>query len=74
MSNIAGAWERVGHRPEGRGFATSANGRSLEISILGTNDKVMATDCFLAPCRQIEHISAGDFELDAMEVKALILP
>ncbi|MDR2091790.1 MAG: hypothetical protein LBP58_00480 [Azoarcus sp.] len=53
-------------------FAKSANARSLEISVQGTDDKVTVTDWFLNESRQIEHIQAGDYELDGAEVLNLI--
>jgi Ca2+-binding RTX toxin-like protein len=48
---------------------TGVNGRSLEIGVLGSDDKVTTTDWFAAPSRQIEHIQAGGFELAAADVQ-----
>jgi Ca2+-binding RTX toxin-like protein len=53
-------------------FAKSANGRSLEISVQGTGDRVTVTDWFLNESRQIEHIQAGEHELDGTDVAALV--
>jgi Ca2+-binding RTX toxin-like protein len=51
---------------------TGVNGRNLEISVQGTDDKITVTDWFLAPSRQIEHIQAGGYVLDAAEVAKLV--
>ncbi|MDR2093012.1 MAG: hypothetical protein LBP58_06835, partial [Azoarcus sp.] len=50
---------------------TGPNGRNLEISVYGTDDKITVTDWFLSGSRQIEHIQAGDYVLDGAEVAAL---
>ncbi|MDR0702966.1 MAG: hypothetical protein LBF61_11335, partial [Azoarcus sp.] len=51
---------------------TGVNGRNLEISVLGANDKITVTDWFLGASRQIEHIQAGEYTLDGAEVAALV--
>ncbi|MDR0702739.1 MAG: hypothetical protein LBF61_10130 [Azoarcus sp.] len=51
---------------------TGVNGRNLEISVRGADDKVTITDWFLGASRQIEHIEAGGYVLDGVEVAALV--
>jgi Ca2+-binding RTX toxin-like protein len=52
--------------------AAGVNGRNLEISVLGTDDKLTITDWFLGASRQIEHIQAGDYLLEASAMQGLV--
>jgi Ca2+-binding RTX toxin-like protein len=52
-------------------FAKTSNGRNLEISLPGTDDQITVTDWFLNESRQIEHIQAGGYVLEAAQVAEL---
>lgn len=50
---------------------TGPSGRDLEISVLGTDDRITVTDWFLNANRQIEHLEAGGATLAAAQVAGL---